>query len=583
MSKGKRLSEKINEWVCRLDKSQLGWFGLLLIAVLIAPILYLGEGSVFIFHDQLDETILSYVFAGRYPGADVYEQMMNGLPAEGLKPSAVLFVPLYYLFKPRTAFVLQYIIILVTAFYGMYGTVRKLTNSSICAFLSATAFAMLPFRPVYGLSAMGVPFLLFCILKFRDVFREKFSWKKAWLPFLGIVFFAFTSNLVLVGYAILIVMAVVWLFELIVRKVSDKALFTSGIILFFCYAVTNLDLILQLFTEAKYVSHREEYLVMGSNFFSNIKVMFETGVFHTYSYHSLMWIPIIVAVVILIFTCKKEEENKKLLQKIGLIFALIVSCILLYGVLASDCAAALKNQMGGMLKSFQFERFHWMLPAAWHLLFGCVLFAIWKSVKKKNVILAIVVLFVAYMPTLLYVTKDSIFYQNVNQIRKGNASGNMSWENIYAEDVMTDIENHIGMDMSEYRVANLGMCPVVTLMHGFYTIDGYSNNYPLDYKHEFREIIEEDIALSTDIENYYDLWGSRVYLFHSDWGTNYLVSKYHNAQIEELHLDVEKMREMGCEYLFSAAEILDAEEHDLKFEGSFESESSWWRVWLYKL
>lgn len=46
------------------------------------------------------------------------------------------------------------------------------------------------------------------------------------------------------------------------------------------------------------------------------------------------------------------------------------------------------------------------------------------------------------------------------------------------------------------RVASIGICPVVSLMHGFYTIDGYSNNYPLEYKHTFWGIQTEELALN---------------------------------------------------------------------------------------
>ena len=50
---------------------------------------------------------------------------------------------------------------------------------------------------------------------------------------------------------------------------------------------------------------------------------------------------------------------------------------------------------------------------------------------------------------------------------------------------MQQLEDAIGRNMEEYRVAHLGVSPAPSLMHGFYTADGYSNNYPLEYKHRF--------------------------------------------------------------------------------------------------
>lgn len=574
----------MNKWLEKMDTKHLQWFGIALIAILMAPVLYLGEGCIFDFHDQLDETILSYVFAARYPGAEVYEQMMSGVPAEGLKPSAVLFVLLYRLFSPLVAFKLQYLVVITCAFYGMYGCIQKLTNSSIVAFLCGTAFAMLPSRPVYGLSVVGVPLLVLCILELKEIFDQKKSKKLMIVPTIGIVFFGLTSNLVLVGYALLIVMGLIWILEFIIKHKKDVGLLYSILLLGIVYAFTNLDLIKQLYMKASYISHREEAVYFGTDFGDSVMQMLKQGgSLHTYSYHLFIYIPFLLAIVILVLKYKKNEENKKLTKHIIFTVILMVLIILQYSILRGHTVAAIKSEMTGMLKSFQFERFCWLMPTAWYLLFGFSLVTIWKNIGKKSNILAIIVVAALYLPTILYIARSSTFYQNINQIRKGNESGNMSWENIYSEDVMSEIEAHIGREMSEYKVASLGMCPVVPLMHGFYTIDGYSNNYPLDYKHEFREIIEEDIKDNYQIEAYYDNWGSRVYLFHSEWGTYYLFSKKANAQVENLQFDFDKIRELECEYIFSAVEITDAEDYGLTLEGSFESESSWWRIWVYKL
>lgn len=579
----KRIHHTLNTWITFLDKSHLEWLGIVLLGILLAPILYLGEGCVFEFHDQLDETILSYVFAARYPGAAVYEQMMNGLPAAGLKPSAVLFVLLYRLFPAFQAFLLQYVLVLASAFYGMYACVKRLGKSSIIAFLSATAFCMLPFRPVYGLSVVGVPLLIACILNLRDACRPDCKWIKMLLSLLGILYFALTTNLVLIGYVALFVIGVFWLWQLIARHKNDKALLLSGGLLLLVYGIVNFDLVKQLFTESAFISHREEYVIYGNSFWNNLLDCLKTGAFHAYSYHKYMWIPVGIAVVLLLVLRKKEKENGQILKMMGIIAAWIALFMLLYSLLASEQMAALKNSFGGMLKSFQFERFCWALPAAWHLLFGLALTVIFVSIKKKSALLAALVVAVLYLPTLLLITKDSIFYQNVNQINNGSRTGYMTWEGIFAEDVMSEIEETIGREMSEYRVASLGMCPAVSLMHGFYTIDGYSNNYPLSYKHEFREIIAGEMEQNETIEIYFDTWGSRCYLFYSQWGTYYKLAKTANAQIDEIALDFDKMREMGCEYLFSAADITCAEELGLEPIGVFESETSWWKIWVYRL
>ena len=156
-------------------------------------------------------------------------------------------------------------------------------------------------------------------------------------------------------------------------------------------------------------------------------------------------------------------------------------------------------------------------------------------------------------------------------------------KNLYAEDVMQEIEDTIGEDIDSYRVAHLGMCPVAALIHGFNTIDGYSNNYPLSYKHEFREIIADELELSEFNKSYFDDWGNRCYLLYHEWANSYMLSKYYQGSVDDLHLNYDKMKEMNCKYIFSAAPITDCEQYNLSAIGAFDSSVSYWRVYVYKI
>ena len=82
-------------------------------------------------------------------------------------------------------------------------------------------------------------------------------------------------------------------------------------------------------------------------------------------------------------------------------------------------------------------------------------------------------------------------------------------------DELEKVDKFIGEDKSTYRIAHIGLNPAPALVYGFYTIDGYSNNYDLRYKKEFREIIENEIEQAKYLLDYFDNWGSRCYLFSS--------------------------------------------------------------------
>lgn len=143
----KTVWEKLNRFLVRLDGLPLWILGALLMAVNFAPYAILREGSIIPVHDQLDETILTYVLNAKYlgTGAEVFPEMMGGVNVSGMQPSAVLFVLLYRLFPVFQAFLIQYGIVFSAAFLGMYFCVREITGSSILACVTAGCFSILPF------------------------------------------------------------------------------------------------------------------------------------------------------------------------------------------------------------------------------------------------------------------------------------------------------------------------------------------------------------------------------------------------------------------------------------------------------
>lgn len=212
-----------------------------------------------------------------------------------------------------------------------------------------------------------------------------------------------------------------------------------------------------------------------------------------------------------------------------------------------------------------------------------------KMPKFLSDILAGTVILVMLVPTAWVIRQNSIWILNKSQYKNNRSVGLMSWADYFAEDLMEEIAAAVfektGQSQEEYRVASLGMCPAVALEAGFYCIDGYSNNYSLEYKHEFREIIERELDKCPAMKGYFDDWGSRCYLFTEESQNYYYLAKNADFCYERLELDTEKMREMGCSYLFSAAEIAEgnAERLGLKLFGVFEIGESYYRVWVYRL
>ncbi len=589
----KAFYSKLATIIKKADKAHLEIVCFVVVLIILLPILILGRGAVFPVLDQLDETILNYVFPARYSGAHTFEQMMCGVPSTSLKPFAPGFVVLFKIFPVFPAFVIMYAIVVLVAGIGTYMCVKRLTDSSIMALLAGAVFALLPFRNIYGVSISGTPWLIACVLYLHDAMNQKEyvhrkkRYTKLVLPVLGISFYAVTSSLVLVGYAAIIVLGLFYLAKLTAKRKSERAILVAILTLGLIYAVLNIDLISQLFFGGEFVSHREEYVVNGFNFFGTFKGVMIHGMQHYESFHKYIFIPALVALPVAIYDIYKKEKLGKIY--LATVAALIVTG-LLYALFASDFMADVRNSIGGMIKTFQFQRFFWLLPGEWYVLLGVSLGLIWKLMRDKLPLCGLLAVFALYLPTLLYVGKnpDCIFYQNINQINNGSdITGYISWEALYAENQMeairSDIKAAYGMEENQYRIANLALSPVPALMSGFYTVDGYSNDYPLEYKKKFGAIIEKELAKNQLCSDYFYDWGNRCYLFYSEFGGAYMIPGNTDAVITGMEFDLDGLRELNCRFIFSGCEIGDCEAQGISLFNVYEDEKSFWKIWVYEL
>lgn len=186
-----RAYNRVEKELLRIDQLPLWWLGLIIAAIFFLPYFILGKGCIFEINDQLDESIMNYILPARHflDGSNVYPEMLGGVNASGMQPSAILFLPLYILYSPRIAFLLQYIICFLIAFAGMYLLVKESTQSSILAVIAGSCFCVLPLYPIYGLTEFGIPLVIYAFLCF---------WKRKRFIFavLSTLLFGLTSHLV---------------------------------------------------------------------------------------------------------------------------------------------------------------------------------------------------------------------------------------------------------------------------------------------------------------------------------------------------------------------------------------------------
>ena len=103
------IGRQINRFLLWLDRIPLWWTGILIVVVFFFPYFILGDGCIFEINDQLDESIMNYMLPARHlwDGSTVYPEMLGGVNASGMQPSAILFLPLYCLLSATDANLIQ--------------------------------------------------------------------------------------------------------------------------------------------------------------------------------------------------------------------------------------------------------------------------------------------------------------------------------------------------------------------------------------------------------------------------------------------------------------------------------------------
>lgn len=575
-----KISKSINKFFEIVDRFKLGYLGFLLMGIVFLPYVFMGENSVFPWHDQLDENMLHYIIPARHlaDGTRVYPEMMNGVRKSSLTPYGALFVPLYCIFSSYSAFVIQYAIIFAIAFFGTYALLRHVTKSSILAFVCAGLFSMLPFYPVYGASVASIPMVFYAIL----LLEEKKHVLKAYCLAL---LYAVASFLFFTGYTVIFLWACCLLYSLLKERRINKPSLLCLISVICVFIFLNLDLFVEfLGLSGNITSTRQEYVAYPFPVLSTFLSIFFEGGDNAESLAKYIVFPILAVNGAGILMRKRLSVQQREMLKISIqTLILILVCCILASFFKSQLYTDFKNNSNGFLHSFQMDRFYWLLPGLWWIELGFSSAILWPE-KGRAKILALIVFIVILLPSFKLIKENSYFYMVVNQYNNGTSiTGYIPWNAYYSRDVMEAIDEAIGEEKESYRIAHIGMNPTPALAYGFYTIDGYANSYELEYKHQFRKIMQAELDSAPIVASYFDDWGSRCYLFSSQSGTAFMLGKNANVKFEKLRFDWNAMKEMGAGYIFSAGEIVDYASQGLEYMGYFSSDTSYWGIYLYKL
>lgn len=565
----------------------LGTVAIAIVLLGILPYWILGSDAIFEIHDNLDSDVVWFTVTSQsgellsFSNTVKIDQYMNGLPRNSLMPGLNFISFLFYLFPPIWALLINFTLVRLTAFGGMSILLKdylfKDRGQEVFSLGVGVCYALLPYWGVHsGLGIAGLPIVAW---SFLNLFHSK----QVRLSIFILVLFPFYASLIYTGIFYLIILGAIWLYH-VLKKREVNILVAIGLAAHsFSYLLAELNLFSQLIS-GNMVSHRTERVVSGLNLnevFDRSWDLFLNGQYHAPTQNS----PVLISLIgiSLLFALFSYLRNRKISHPARISFKfllLIIGISLFYGFWLYHPVVDLTDKHK-FLKIIQWDRFHWLLPFFWFILFAFSYRVLLDDIKGKwlRVLLLTLILSQIYHSFSInnklktnYLVAFSDYQPDVPSFRE-----------YYACDLFDSVNEYIGIPKSDYRVISVGLHPEIAAASGFYTLDSYQRNYPLSYKHQFGEAISPEINRNKLVANYFNLWGSRCYAFSSELGLNYLWGQECNKMINRLMYDYTKLEKMNCRYIISAVPINPDNNPELEFLRAFENDDSYWKLYLYKI
>ena len=557
--------------------------GIVVVFLFCLTYFVMGINSYVEIHDQLDGEILNYIYQAKYffSSDDVIPEFMNGMHKSSMTIPAPLGVLFYLFLPPFYAFVFMHLFVLIIGYIGFYLLLKKLTQNTILSIVISCMFICLPFYSVYGLAILGQPLLIWALWQIYAADKLKIG------HMFCVFLYAASSSLALIGYVWIGILggAILYLF---IKKKSYKRLLVAFGVMSGTYMITNIELlslVLGISDEA-YKIHREELINYPvTDVMAYFKTVFFDGVSYAFSYNTI--IVVLAFLTILLYPILKKSILKERLNKLYYLLLglfginLIISLVVTFW--HTNVVVSWRNGCEGFIRYFQMDRIAWVMPMIWYIILAICITILLQEKKVK---------YIAYIGTSVslilmgcVVCQNSAIVRNWRSMILSDNSIWIDWEGYYATEVYQQIDKYIGKEKSTYRTVSLGIPPAAALYNGFYCLDGYSNCYSLEYKHQFRKIISKELDKLDVLKYQFDQWGNRCYMLNAETGDYMLIDKNNNGVYQNLEFDIEQLKEMGAKYIFAGMKIANAHELGLELmrEQPFSTEESYFEVWLYEI
>ena len=600
-------------------KGKKGWLGFCLVGIFLLTVLVfyalIGENSYIAVQDNLDLFMAQFAMLkneGIFFSHGVEAPFLGGVSRDVLPSELSLYTVLFMFLPPFAAYVVGYILKVIIAVISCRllfidivsrSNPEKENDSHVLnlATLVGLLYGILNLFPAFGIPFASIPLIVYLL---RKVYRNGLGGRGIW--FILLVFcYPFISYFSYLGFFILgyLFIAIIWLW------IRDKKLSWSLVASLVALGIGNVVFEyrlfnMMLFSDAETIRETmvQTYLPLGEIVRESFDI-FINGMMHVEDLHQFFVMPICLAYLIFLNVRYIAKKNGKgiFTDYYNLCFLIIVFNCVVYGLYYSQSVEHLIETLVPPLTGFQYNRTIFFNPFLWCAMLFILVYRLYlwisdkvnseqgeKSLISKTLICTpYVIVFVAALIVLVSPTKYNDLYHTAKLTARreifGHENDALNFREFYSTKLYNEIKEDLDYKKGEYSVA-YGMHPAILEYNGIYTLDGYLGFYPKSYKEAFRKVIAPALERVEPSRIYFDEWGARCYLYSgTDLSIVMATKSMTGVTDNDIYIDAEALKDLGCKYIFSRIDISNADEVGINLLKSYTDDSSPYTIYVYTI
>jgi len=512
------------------------------------------KNSFFPVHDYLDHMFVLYKLRGDNPHFFDYSAPLFGVL--GKTPLSVLGISDFSLDANLFVFFDAYLAAVVNEF-----TARNIAFIGMCIFLNklvpgikrgyaitapSLLFALLPYYPNFEFTIALFPIVTFVVLL-------ALSKSLKLVHYMIIFFISLFSNFTYGGFAIVGVLFATLLLQLLRRKFWSAVQLFAVTLILICGYLVGISRILTLKFRTDFESHRLSWKPPTEGWFHlstipNLVQEFSQitlrGMYHfpsgqsVLTSHFIPGLPLILLVIYVVLHIRlrfSEGEVSRVHNLENLLILCSVALITVVGLFYASEASGFTQFEYLMSEPFQFKRVAVLLPFLWCSIAALIL----NSLNRDFPSLALI----SFLLVIMQILASNVGVQQKILHSVGLQKDNPTIEEYFDSKSYAGLAKELGLKPSEIRILSFDLDPMIASFNGYDSLDGYIYNYPLRYKGAFRKIISGELEEDKSFRDYYDGWGSRVYLFHRD------------LPVQDIRISWCEAKNLGADYILSKKDL----------------------------